>query len=534
MPSSSSSIIISSLDRQWLSACKTIFGREIEGDLSLYREWLLELSPPLSRAPSSITGEAVTYAITDYCKGSKRASFDEVWKLSESQKFAPLTINEIKDMDSLLSSIRERAYYAGSVVLGNSSNIEASSNCTDSHFVLDCGMASGTKYAAYSGRVKQSEAVFGCDAIGECQFLVRGFEAYRLVRCFEAWKTQNSSDCMYVNGLANSSGCLFCFNARNLRHAIGNLELPKEKYAKIREKLAGEMAEMLEREKRLPSLVDIVAGCKEKPAFGKVEREKEEKNDLGKVEDAFRQASRLVFGKELANIDSYGDWLKRHVVWMGSGKSIISGKGMLMADYGHYADYPKSRLVTLFEAEELGKRLKLSEEEAEKLEFRYISRGISKIAFLSPEYFMGQNVNVSECSTQYESMNAYRAPGTSFTKNTAYSFWPRNADHVFGSSMAFSCQYCINCYYSENLNRCFECDSCKSCSDSYYLHNCENVRSSMFCFNAKNLTYAIGNVEVGKEAFEKAKKMLLEWMNGQLERKKEVSLSIFDVGCQKN
>lgn len=40
----------------------------------------------------------------------------------------------------------------------------------------------------FHSRVKQSEAAFGCDAIGECQFLIRGFEAYRLVRCFEAWK----------------------------------------------------------------------------------------------------------------------------------------------------------------------------------------------------------------------------------------------------------------------------------------------------------------------------------------------------------
>lgn len=532
MPQSpSESVVYSSLDRQWKSFCKSVFGREV-GELSSYSEWLSLLSPSIFSTVSSISGQPITFAITDYCKGSKRASFDEVWKLSEGKKFAPLNINEIKDMDSLLSAIRGRAYYTGNVVLGNSSGVLASSNCTDSHFVQDCGIVSDSKYVAHSGRVKKSEAIFGCDAIGECQFLVRGFEAYRLSRSLEAWKSQNCSDCLYINGMANSQNCMFCFNARNLRHAIGNLELEKAKYAQIRAKLVDEIAEKLEKEKKLPSLLDIVAACPEPYAIRKVATEKAEQFDKNKVEDAFGQAASLVFGKKLVNIDSYGDWLKRHVVWMGSGKSIISGKTMLMADYGRYADYPKGRLVTLFEAEELAKSLKLTEEEASSLSFGDISRGISKIAFLSPEYFMGQNINVSECSTQYESQNSYRAPGTSFAKNTAYSFWPRNADHVFGSSMAFECAHCINCYYSENLNRCFECDSCKSCSDSYYLHNCENVRSSMFCFNAKNLTYAIGNVEVGKEQFEKAKKMLLEWMNKNLEKKKEVPLSIFDVGCQ--
>jgi len=185
----------------------------------------------------------------------------------------------------------------------------------------------------------------------------------------------------------------------------------------------------------------------------------------------------------------------------------------------------------MLEAEFIGSCLHLEPEEAERLSFSSITEGISKIAYLSPEFFFGENINVVECATQYQSMNSYRSPGVSFSKNTAYSFWPRTSECIFGSSMAFESYYCINCYYSEKLNRCFETDSSKSCSDSYYLHNCENVRSSLFCFNAKNLAYAVGNAVVGKEQFDKTKQMLLEWANGQLSRKKEVPLSIFDVGC---
>jgi len=520
----------SHLNRQWNSSCKAIFGRELAGELSSYAGWLSALSPPLSRALSSLTGKEITYAINDYCAGSKRASLDEVWKLDA---FPSLSINEIKDMDSLLAAVRERAYYTGNVVLGNSSGIEASSNCLDSHFVLDSGIISDSKYVCYSGRVKQSESIFGCDAIGECQFLVRGFEAYRLSRCFEAWKSQNCADCLYINGMANSHSCLFCFNSRNLRNAIGNLELPRDKFLQIKQALVSEMAERLEKKRALPSLLDIIGACG-KTDFPQLAVEKREKFEMEKIESAFAKATQLVFGKPLGKIGNYSKWLVSHTIKMDVGNSIISKRQMLLADYASYLSYPRNHLVTLAEAEELGKKLKLSEKEAEGLKFSEISKGLSKIACLSPEYFMGQNVNVSECSTQYESMNAYRAPGTSFSKNTAYSFWPRNADHVFGSSMAFECFHCINCYYSENLNRCFECDSCKSCSDSYYLHNCENVRSSMFCFNAKNLTHAIGNVEVGKEDFEKAKKILLEWMCAQLERKKEIQLGIFDVGCKKS
>lgn len=520
------------LCKAWKATCKVLFGREL-GELGQYQEWLSSLNPRLAHAPSSLTGKDITYFITDYCNGSKRASLEEVWGL---KKFPPLSINEIKDMDSLVEAVRERAYYAGNVVLGNSGSIEASSNCKDSHYVLDSGAISDSKYVCSSARMKECEHCFGSDGVGESRFVVRGYEGYRLMRCLEAWKSQTSADCYYVNGLLDCSDCMFCFNVRNKRHAIGNLELPKEKYSSIKAGLVSEMAGQLEKKRSLPSLVEIVGKCRGDgymqllPGLGKLE--KAAKPDLAKIESIFGNTSEMLLGSRLSGIDNYAGWLRKHVLKMEMGKSIVSGKPMLLADYSNYLLYPRHRLVTMLEAEHMGRCLSLSQEEAGKLSFREISEGISKIAYLSPEFFFGENINVTECSTQYQTMNAYRSPGASFTKNTAYSFWPRKGDCIFGSSMAFECFFCINCYYSENLNRCFEVDSSKSCSDSYYLHNCENVRSSMFCFNAKNLTYAIGNEVVGKEQFGRARQMLLEWANGQLAKKKEIPLSIFDVGCR--
>ncbi|MCX6769556.1 MAG: hypothetical protein NT051_02635 [Candidatus Micrarchaeota archaeon] len=421
------------------------------------------------------------------------------------------------------------------MVLGNSSFIERSSNCKDSYYVLESGVISDSKYVCNSARIKECEFLFGSDGIGVSKFLVRGYEGYKLTRCLEAWKSQACSDCYYINGVMDSSSCMFCFNVRNKRYAIGNLELPKDKYSSIKERLVSELAEKLSSEHSLPSLVEIAGECKGhgyKQILLELKKlEKIRKPDLSKIESAFSRTSELILGKKLSGIDNYSAWLKSHVLKMEVGESIISNKPMLLADYSNYLLYPRSRLVTLLEAEFIGNSLHLEPGEAEKLSLSSISEGISKIAYLSPEFFFGENINVIECSTQYQSMNSYRSPGVSFSKNTAYSFWPRTSDCIFGSSMAFESYFCMNCYYSEKLNRCFETDSSKSCSDSYYLHNCEDVRSSMFCFNAKNLTYAVGNTVVGKVQFEKTKDMLLEWANEQLSRKKEVPLSIFDVGC---
>ncbi|VVB58633.1 Uncharacterised protein [Candidatus Anstonella stagnisolia] len=523
--------VYSQLDKCWKSTCRVLFGKEI-GELKPFQKWLSLNTPALAHAPSSLTGKEITYSIEDYCAGSKRASLDEIWKL---KKFPPISINEIKDIDSLLSAVQERAYYTGNIILGNSNFIAGSSNCNDSYYVLDSGVISDSKYVCNSSRAKQSEFLFGSDAIGESKFLVKCCESYKNVRCLEAWKSQSCADCFYINGVMNSSDCLFCFNVQNKRNAIGNLELSREKYLPLKEKLVSEIAHKLSSAHSLPSLAQIVGECKGhsySPLLAELKSlEKIEKPNLSKINSVFETTSNLLFGKKLTGIDTYSKWLRAHVLKMEVGKSIISSKPMLLADYSNYLLYPRSRLVTLLEAEHIGKNLHLDEKEASKLSFQNISEGISKIAYLSPEYFVGHNENAIECSTQYESLNAYRSPGTSFSKNTAYSFWPRNAECIFGSSMAFESFYCINCYYCENLNRCFEADSSKSCSDSYYLHNCENVRNSMFCFNAKNLSYAVGNTVVGEAQFKKTKEMLLNWANENLEKKKEVPLSIFEAGC---
>lgn len=55
----------------------------------------------------------------------------------------------------------------------------------------------------------------------------------------------------------------------------------------------------------------------------------------------------------------------------------------------------------------------------------------------------------------------------------------------------------------------------------------------MFCFNAKSLRYAIGNVEVGKEEYLKVKARILASIFERLEKEKRLAHSIFNIGCPK-
>jgi hypothetical protein len=55
----------------------------------------------------------------------------------------------------------------------------------------------------------------------------------------------------------------------------------------------------------------------------------------------------------------------------------------------------------------------------------------------------------------------------------------------------------------------------------------------MFCFNTKNLRYAIANQVVGKEIYEKTKKMLCEYILGELKKKQKLGIDIYNVGCSR-
>ena len=112
--------------------------------------------------------------------------------------------------------------------------------------------------------------------------------------------------------------------------------------------------------------------------------------------------------------------------------------------------------------------------------------------------------------------------------------WPRNSEHCYGSARVFMCSFVIRCFNSLKLSRCLECDCSRDCTGAYFCHNCENVHDSMFCFNAKNLRYAIGNAEVGREAFERAKKMLLSEIAASLEKTHDYKRSIYNISGKGN
>ncbi|MFA6327859.1 MAG: hypothetical protein WCY41_00240 [Candidatus Micrarchaeia archaeon] len=518
------------LQKGWDGTCRAVFGEEV-GALHEFEAWLSSGGWNPKAARSSVSGKEIYFGVDCCPKGAKNVGFDEV---GTGKKFEPLSINGIKDMDSLIEAVQERAQYAGSVMLGNCSNVEKSSNISDSHYILGCDGCGDSKCLAHTRFARLCESVFGSDAPGESSFCIKCNDTYRAVRSFELWRGGTSSDCYYAYNLDDCADCMFCFQLKGKRHHIGNLELPKAKYLEIKRKLVAEMAQALGEKKRLPSLAEIAGNCPKpdvKGALFGVGRKRMEENKA-RIEEAFSDVSGMLLGKKLAGMDGYGEWLEAHTRKIEEGKSAFSGERVLIMDYARQLDLPKGRLATYHEAYAWGETAKISEEEAGRITLGNAHAIIGNIAYFSTEHYLGVNRNIIECPVVGNCTDCYRLSPSVLTKSSAFCFWPRSSERCFGCSVVFDSGFCMDCYHSVKLQRCFECDSCRSSSDCYFCHNAENCHDCLFCFNVKNLRYAVGNVEVGKEEYARVKRLVLAEIGARLEKDKKLGLSIYSIGAK--
>jgi len=244
----------SEVNRKWKATCKIIFGDEL-GEMKDYGEWLSDnLSPRAVQRDAS--GREMVLSVPHYSKHTRWISFEEV-DFEKKYSSLPISINEIKDIDSLLEAVKDRIYYTGNIVLGNSKFVEKSTGIFESFFAYHCERLAYCKYTAYATQMTSSECMFGSNGCGSTSFCIKIHGLMYSSRCFECSKVEYSTDCYYSHNLAGCQHCFFCFNLKNKRYCIGNLQLTAEKYQQIKSKLISEMREMLLKDKKLPSLLDF-------------------------------------------------------------------------------------------------------------------------------------------------------------------------------------------------------------------------------------------------------------------------------------
>jgi len=255
---------------------------------------------------------------------------------------------------------------------------------------------------------------------------------------------------------------------------------------------------------------------------------KGEKN-MGTVRKGFASTYGIIFKRQPGHkLEDYGAWLASHSIAVEPCTTPYGRKATRAKDFTWMKAIPKSRLVSIFELLEIGKH-PMPEKAAASLGsmFSYMRDSL----FATCEFYDGENSNVNETPCAYGAVGTYRAFDATDAENVAYTSIALNTKFVYGGNWLLESEFCMNCNYSNHLARCLEMDFCTKCADCYFCHNCEGLTDCMFCFNMKGARYCIGNTQLTKEEYMKARDALLKRMAGELDAKCALPYSIFTIGA---
>ncbi len=253
------SVLYAALDKAWKSTCKAVLKGEI-GDLKDYREYLKKYTDPVEYRRSFISGKEVSISSSRFNSNARFLDNNEAAEYNSRLAAMPLGINSIKDMDSVAEAISERACYAGNIVLGNSAHVARSHRVVNTNYALECQDIYDGKYVAYASSMRYPEYFFGGGVGSVSQFCIKTQENYKMARCMETIHMNITSDCYFCASLENCSDCMFSFNQKHKRFLIGNLQLQKDDYAALKDKLLAEIRETLQRDKSVISIAEIIGG----------------------------------------------------------------------------------------------------------------------------------------------------------------------------------------------------------------------------------------------------------------------------------
>jgi hypothetical protein len=480
---------------------------------------------------SAISGKAVVVSTSRYPAEAKYISQDEI---DFARRQPPISINEIKDIDSIISAFGERFTYAGNKSFGNCAYVEESDNCTDSFYIYKSHTMIGSKYAAYSSYARDgSECAFGSSVFLNGKHVIRFTGGHNVSRIFESYFILNSADIFASIYCLGCSEMMFSFNQRNRKCCIGNIELPRDRYLSLKGKLVEDSRHYIEKHKSFPSIFNTPAPTREEVAKIHVPIQPKPEADMAPIEKEFEEATRLILGVPLSPLKKFKKFLMGNVEEIKKTKSPF-GNDVLYSRYFWAQNAPKERMITTGEAQDAAKA-RIDERALEDASLGKMLSAITAIAYYPVQFEEGQSRNGIECEMMYYSSDCYRISDPTYSKKCAYCTHVTNCEAVFGSGILMTdSSFSLRCNDCMKVSLCMDMDGCKSCHRCMFCHNCEGLSDCMFCFNVKNLKYAVGNVEVGREEYMRIRQKVVDELLARLQKTGDIGIGICSIGARKS
>lgn len=211
---------------------RLLFGKPLL-PLSRYEEWLRGRVPSGKVVEPAVGKESVylpDYGFFRSLPLERVVSFEASEQVSQKSAGG---IGEDATLASIASDLKNFAYFVPTFVEGMNADVRDTAVYLSCMSVRDSFDPFTTKKSAYVFSVMDSECLFGAYRTTKSAFLIHCYNCVGVKRCFEMDSAINCADSYFCHNVEDLEHCMFCFNTKAKRYAVGNLEVGRKKYEDV-------------------------------------------------------------------------------------------------------------------------------------------------------------------------------------------------------------------------------------------------------------------------------------------------------------
>ncbi len=240
------------IEKAFQTTTALLLGKKLE-HLDDYGQWLgKNVRGKVTKKKSKISNENVCIPSVKFFD----LYGDYVVTISEALKLGQNTRLEKNEVDLLTLATASKTLTkikltSPEVIYGENIGTQESACYGPSQYCYKVTFTWFSKYIAYTFWARDSEYLFGCSNVaGGSGFSIKCYSSTKITRCFEVNDSHNCSDCYFCHNCEGLTESMFCFNTKGKRYAIGNVEVGKENYLKIKKLLQNQLFEELSKTKQ--------------------------------------------------------------------------------------------------------------------------------------------------------------------------------------------------------------------------------------------------------------------------------------------
>ena len=235
------------VEEAFSSTSKLLFGQALS-PIDAYADWLVSDSPNwrvLKRAGKEAA--VPNYGFFKYVPDERIAAFERFDEIGKRR----LTVKSPPDLHTLADEMGQTLECIPDVIEGTNMDVESCTLYKNLVGAYKCLGSFHSKYIGFNSWADYNENAFGLYRTFHSKSSIRCYHSDKLSRCFEMDGCNSCSDAMFCHDCENLEHALFCFNSSSLRYAVGNVEVGKEEYGRIKKLVLEEIAQRLEKDKAL-------------------------------------------------------------------------------------------------------------------------------------------------------------------------------------------------------------------------------------------------------------------------------------------